>query len=62
MPQNTDHGIRSLRCNKSVDETLNRLKRTLQTKGVTVFALVDHSGEAEEVGLNMRPASSELFF
>lgn len=33
----------------------------LDAKGVTVFALVDHSGEAEKVGMKM-PATKLLIF
>jgi uncharacterized protein (DUF302 family) len=45
----------------SVDETLARLRAMLNEKGVTVFALVDHSGEAEKVGLKMRPTQLLIF-
>jgi uncharacterized protein (DUF302 family) len=38
-----------------VDQTVERLKGILQAKGVTLFALVDHSGEAEKVGMKMPP-------
>jgi uncharacterized protein (DUF302 family) len=41
----------------SVDETVERLKAILQAKGVALIALVDHSGEAEKVGLKMPPRS-----
>ena len=34
----------------SVDETVERLRQLLQTKGVTLFALIDHSDEAERAG------------
>lgn len=37
----------------SVEETLARLERLLVARGVTVFALVDHSGEAAKVGISM---------
>ena len=37
----------------SVDETVDKLKTILKAKGVTLFAVVDHSGEAEKVGLKM---------
>jgi uncharacterized protein (DUF302 family) len=57
-PQN---GIISIPSNHSVAETVDRLKRMLNTKGVTVFALVDHSGEAEKVGMKM-PATKLLIF
>ena len=45
----------------SVDETVEKLKGILQAKGVTLFALVDHSGEAEKVGMKMRPTKLLIF-
>jgi uncharacterized protein (DUF302 family) len=45
----------------SVDETVDRLKDILQSKQVTLFALVDHSGEAEKVGMKMRPTKLLIF-
>jgi uncharacterized protein (DUF302 family) len=45
----------------SVEETVDRLKNILQSKGVTLFALVDHSGEAEKVGMNMPPTKLLIF-
>jgi uncharacterized protein (DUF302 family) len=39
----------------SVDDTVTRLKALLEAKHITVFALVDHSGEAARVGLSMPP-------
>lgn len=45
----------------SVDETVDRLKNILQAKGVTLFALIDHSGEAEKVGMKMRPTKLLVF-
>jgi uncharacterized protein (DUF302 family) len=39
--------------NHSVDQTVEKLKNILQAKGVTLFALVDHSGEAAKAGLKM---------
>lgn len=45
----------------SVDETVGRLKAALEAKGVKIFALVDHSGEAEEAGLHMPPTKLLIF-
>jgi uncharacterized protein (DUF302 family) len=45
----------------SVPETLARLQSILKEKGMTVFALVDHSGEAEKAGLAMRPTQLLIF-
>lgn len=54
-------GIVSKPSKHSVEETVERLKGTLQAKGVTLFALVDHSGEAEKVGMKMRPTKLLIF-
>jgi uncharacterized protein (DUF302 family)/uncharacterized membrane protein YidH (DUF202 family) len=61
MAPNTNSGIVRKQSNHSVDETLKSLTRTLETKGITVFAVVDHSGEAEKVGLKMRPTKLVIF-
>ena len=50
-----------LRSPYSVSETLGRLESLLQSKGVTIFARVDHSGEAEKAGLQMRPTQLLIF-
>jgi uncharacterized protein (DUF302 family) len=61
MTPNIDRGIIDTPSNHSVDETVEKLKGILQAKGVTLFALVDHSGEAEKVGLKMRPTKVVIF-
>ena len=54
-------GIINAPSNHSVDQTVEKLKGILQAKGVTLFALVDHSGEAERVGIKMRPTKLLIF-
>jgi uncharacterized protein (DUF302 family) len=44
-----------------VDDTVEKLKQILNAKGVTLFAVVDHSGEAAKVGLQM-PNTKLLIF
>ena len=44
-----------------MDETVEKLKAVLQVKGVTLFALVDHSGEAAKVGMKMPPTRLLIF-
>ena len=56
-----DSGIITQRSNHSVEETVQKLQQMLGAKGVKVFALVDHSGEAEKVGLAMRPTKLLIF-
>lgn len=54
-------GIVDIPSNHSVDETVEKLKGILQAKGVALFALVDHSGEAEKVGMKMPPTKLLIF-
>ena len=54
-------GIASQPTRHNVDETVARILEMLRAKGVTVFALVDHSGEAAKVGLQMRPTKLVIF-
>jgi uncharacterized protein (DUF302 family)/uncharacterized membrane protein YidH (DUF202 family) len=57
----TGKGIIDKPSNHSVEQTVERLKNILQAKGVALFALVDHSGEAEKVGMKMRPTKLLIF-
>jgi uncharacterized protein (DUF302 family) len=45
----------------SVDETVEKLRNILQAKGVKLFALIDHSGEAEKAGMKMPPTKLLIF-
>jgi uncharacterized protein (DUF302 family) len=57
----SDNGIIRKPSNFSVDETLRRLQAILAAKAVTVFALIDHSGEAQKVGMQMPPTKLLIF-
>lgn len=57
----SNKGVIDRLSNHSVDETVEKLKGVLQAKGVTLFAFVDHSGEAEKVGMKMRPTKLLIF-
>lgn len=61
MPITSDNGIVTIPSSHSVNDTVEKLKVMLQAKGVTLFALVDHSGEAEKAGLKM-PNTKLLIF
>ena len=54
-------GVVDTPSNHSVDETVGKLRTILQAKGVTLFALIDHSGEAERVGMKMLPTKLLIF-
>ncbi len=56
-----NNGIIDKPSNHSVEQTVERLNSILRSKGVTLFALVDHSGEAEKVGMKMRPTKLLVF-
>ncbi len=57
----SDNGIVDIPSNHSVEETIERLQSILREKRVTLFALVDHSGEAEKIGMKMRPTKLLIF-
>ena len=61
MTSNPENGIVIIPSHQSVDRTVRNLEEILQTKGVKLFALVDHSGEAEKAGLQMRPTKLLIF-
>lgn len=46
---------------RSVGQTVERLERLIDDKGLTLFAVVDHSGEAEKIGLKMPDTKLVIF-
>jgi uncharacterized protein (DUF302 family) len=54
-------GIIDVPSRYSVPDTLARLQSILKKKGIQIFALIDHSGEAEKAGLQMRPTQVLIF-
>ena len=61
MKASRGDGLIDIPSNHSVDETVEKLKGILQSKGVTLFAMIDHSGEAAKAGLKMRPTKLLIF-
>jgi len=55
------NGLLQLASKYSVDETVQRLESVLAERGIRVFAFIDHSGEAEKVGMKMRPTKLVIF-
>ncbi len=55
------NGLITLPSRYSVEETLTRLEQLLQEKGIKLFAVIDHSGEAEKAGLEMPPTKVAIF-
>lgn len=61
MTPSKGEGIINLASNHSVDQTVEKLKGVLEVKGVNLFALIDHAGEAGKVGMKMRPTKLLIF-
>ena len=55
------NGLIQVPSHYSVDETVRRLEAAFAEKGMRIFALIDHSGEAEKAGLKMRPTKVVIF-
>jgi uncharacterized protein (DUF302 family)/uncharacterized membrane protein YidH (DUF202 family) len=54
-------GIITVDSHHPVDQTVERLEALLEAKGIKLFTLVDHSGEAEKAGMQMRPTKLLIF-
>jgi uncharacterized protein (DUF302 family) len=54
-------GLVTVKSAHSVEETIARVRAVLEAKGIREFALIDHSGEAEKVGMTM-PKTQVLIF
>jgi uncharacterized protein (DUF302 family) len=61
MESNSGQGIIRKKSAHTVDETVQKLQAILQAKEVKLFALVDHSGEAEKAGMKMLPTKLLIF-
>jgi uncharacterized protein (DUF302 family) len=61
MSVTVGEGLVTRACTSSVEKTLEQLESLLRARGITIFAVVDHSGEAARVGLAMRPTRLLIF-
>jgi uncharacterized protein (DUF302 family) len=61
MTSDKDNGIVTISGDLSVDQTVQKLARLLEAKGIKLFALIDHSGEAASAGMQM-PATKLVIF
>ena len=59
MPK--DNGLIQVASRYAMEETVRRLHVAFLGKGLQVFAVIDHSGEAEKIGLKMRPTKVLIF-
>lgn len=54
-------GLKTVPSDFSVKETLDRLSTIAQSNGLTVFIRIDHSANAAQNGLQLRPTELILF-
>jgi len=59
--EHEERGIISLGSRYSVEDSAARISGALQANGITIFAVIDQSGEAEKVGLTLRPTQLIIF-
>ena len=56
-----DDGLVRLASPYSFEQTVERLQSLIQSQGLTLFCIVDHSGAAAKAGLKMPPTQVLLF-
>ena len=61
MASTASRGVTDRPSQHSVEQTVEKIRLILQAKGVKLFTLIDHSGEAERAGLTMRPTKLLIF-
>ena len=55
------NGLIQVASRYSVEETIRRLQAAFGEKEMKIFAVIDHSGEAEKAGLKMPPTKVVIF-
>jgi uncharacterized protein (DUF302 family) len=61
MDMRQENGLIQVASRYSFDETVQRLEQAFTAKGMKIFAVIDHSGEAAKVGLTMKPTKVVIF-
>jgi len=61
ISMSSDNGIVTIPSHHSVEQIVQRLETILTAKGVKLFTVIDHSGEAEKAGFSMRPCKLLIF-
>ena len=55
------NGLITIQSDYSVKETINRLASIVESKVLTVFARIDHAGNAEKADMTLRPTELLIF-
>ena len=58
---NAEKGLVTLQSNHSVQDTADKLVSVIESKGMKVFARVDHQKNAQSVDLSLRPTQVIMF-
>ena len=61
MDSGPKNGLVSIPSKYTVEGTVTRLREALAAKGIMIFAVIDHSGEAHKAGLAMPPTQVVIF-
>jgi uncharacterized protein (DUF302 family) len=54
-------GLTTLRSNHGPKDTMDRLEAAVTTRGMTIFARIDHAAGARDAGLSLRPTELLIF-
>src|SRR6185437_6121861 len=54
-------GLITIQSNYSVEETIDKFASIVQSKGMTVFARIDHADNAIKEGMQLRPTQLIIF-
>jgi len=58
---NSADGVITKSANCTVEEAVSKIKSLLVIRGITLFAVIDHSGEAEAIGMKMPDTKLVIF-
>lgn len=61
MTSPSENGIIHLKAHRSVDDVVDHLQTVLREKSIKLFTIIDHSGEAKSVGIEMLPTKLLIF-
>jgi uncharacterized protein (DUF302 family) len=57
----SEDGLVTIASRYTVSETIDRLRNSLDARGIAVFARIDHGAGAQSVGLALRPTELLIF-
>ncbi|HEY4133450.1 MAG TPA: DUF302 domain-containing protein [Gemmatimonadaceae bacterium] len=59
--RDTTSGLVSVQSHRSAAETVAAIQRLIETKGIRLFAVIDHAAEARAISLTMPPTVVLIF-